>query len=219
MGGMMSNEWIQRVGVGRKRAGLTLLTTGILAVLVLAATTRAEAAAAATSAENDQTGTEIGELVVTAEKRSERFLDVPTSISVVTSQDIKDKDLIALSDIANRAPNVVMSGSSIYPNITIRGVGSPSGTNPGFAPAATVYVDDVYQGRERAANLPLTGIDQIEVLRGPQGTLYGKDTIAGAINITTQKPTNDFEGYIDAQSGNLEFTQLTGTVSGPVVPD
>jgi iron complex outermembrane receptor protein len=165
------------------------------------------------------TGGQVETVVVTAEKRNQRLVDVPTSISVVTAQDIQNKNLVSLSDIASRVPNVVISGSNNYPNITIRGVGSPSGTNPGFAPAAAVYVDDVYQGRERGANIPLSGIDQIEVLRGPQGTLYGKNTIAGALNITTQKPTDQFMASGDVQYGSFNFTQLEGSMSGPLTDD
>src|SRR5271154_4557224 len=136
----------------------------------------------------------------------------------MTAEDIAAKNINAVSDISTRMPNVEISGSSLYPSITIRGVTSQvSGTNSGFAPAAAVYVDDVYQGRDRATNLPMSGIQQIEVLRGPQGTLYGKNTIAGAINITTLRPDNDFVAYGDAQYGNLDYTQLTGTISGPIV--
>ena len=112
-------------------------------------------------------------------------------------------------------PNVDISGSSLYPQITIRGVTSQvSGGNPGFAPAAAVYVDDVYQGRDRATNLPLSGITQIEVLRGPQGTLYGENTIAGAINISTLKPGDQFVAMGDAKVGNLGYYEFDGTVGG-----
>src|ERR1700733_608617 len=146
----------------------------------LAQTTGPQPSATTTSGEQIET------VVVTAEKRSQRLIDVPASISVATAKDMQDENFVALSDISTRMPNVQISGSSLYPNITIRGVTSTvSGGNPGFAPAAAVYVDDVYQGRDRATNIPTSGISQIEVLRGPQGTLYGKDTIAGAINIST----------------------------------
>ena len=187
--------------------GLSLLTAPLLATTALAQAT-------ATS------GDQIETITVTAEKRSQREIDVPTSLSVVTAKDIEDKDMIAVSDLSTRLPNVQIGGSSLYPQITIRGVTSEvSGGNPGFAPAAAVYVDDVYQGRDRATNLPMSGISQIEVLRGPQGTLYGKNTIAGAINITTIKPDDDFFAVGDVQVGNLGYVQTTGTVSGPVADD
>ncbi len=165
-------------------------------------------------------GSAIETVTVTAEKRVQREIDVPTSLSVVTAKDIQDKNMIAVSDLSTRLPNVQISGSSLYPQITIRGVTSQvSGGNPGFAPAAAVYVDDVYQGRDRATNLPMSGISQIEVLRGPQGTLYGKNTIAGAINISTIKPGDEFIALGDFQVGNIGFEQATGTVSGPLGDD
>lgn len=176
--------------------------------------------AQSTTGASTTTGEQIETVVVTAEKRSERLIDVPTSISVMTAEDLAAKNINAVSDISTRMPNVEISGSSLYPAITIRGVTSEvSGTNSGFAPAAAVYVDDVYQGRDRATNLPMSGIQQIEVLRGPQGTLYGKNTIAGAINISTLRPGDDFIAFGDAQYGNLDYTQFTGTISGPIVDD
>ncbi len=172
-------------------------------------------APAPTSSAN-QSGSNVETVIVTAEKRSERLIDVPASISVVTSQDIADKTMIEMSDIAIQVPNVQMQGSSLFPNIVIRGVGSSSGTQTGVDPAAVVYVDGVYQGRERAENIPLAGISQIEVLRGPQGTLYGENTIGGAINITTQRPSDEFEADGDIMFGNLGYVQTTGHVSGPL---
>ncbi len=193
-----------------------LLTACALSALMSTAmggTALAQATANTTSASS---GDQVETVVVTAEKRSQRLIDVPASISVVTAKDMQDESFVALSDISTRMPNVQITGSSLYPAITIRGVSSVvSGGNPGFAPAAAVYVDDVYQGRDRATNIPTSGISQIEVLRGPQGTLYGKDTIAGAINISTLRPSDDFIAFGDAQYGNLNFQQFTGTVSGP----
>ena len=165
------------------------------------------------------TGGDSNEVIVTAEKRAQRLIDVPASISALTARDMKDKHLVALSDLSQQVPNVVMSGSSLFPSVVIRGIGSASGNNPGFAPAATVYVDEVYQGRERAENVPVCGLSQVDVLRGPQSTLYGKNTIAGAINITTQAPTDQFHASADGQYGNLNFGQFCGTVSGPVASD
>ncbi len=166
-----------------------------------------------------QAGSQVETVIVTAERRSQRLIDVPAAISVVNAQDIQDKHLISLSDIAVEVPNVVMTSSSLFPNPTIRGVGSASDGNPGFAPATTTYVDEVYQGRDRATNIPLAGISQVEILRGPQGTLYGKNTIGGAINITTLKPSDEFVANADAQYGNLNFNQFSGIVSGPLIGD
>jgi iron complex outermembrane recepter protein len=188
------------------------------ASLLAPALGHAQSAAGPRAAQQGPSG-ESGEVIVTAEKRAQRLIDVPASISALTARDLKNKHLIALSDLSQQVPNVLISGSSLFPSVVIRGIGSASGGNPGFAPAATVYVDEVYQGRERAENVPVCGISQVDVLRGPQSTLYGKNTIAGAINVTTQAPTSQPHASIDGQFGNLNFGQFCGTVSGPVASD
>jgi iron complex outermembrane receptor protein len=175
---------------------------------------QAPSTAPATTASAAQTGQNVETVIVTAEKRSERLIDVPTSISVVTAADIQDKTMIQLSDIAIQVPNVQFQGSSLFPNIAIRGVGSSSGTQTGVDPAAVVYVDGVYQGRERAENIPLAGIQQVEVLRGPQGTLYGENTIGGAINITTVKPDGEERAEGDIMFGNMGYVQTSAFVTG-----
>jgi iron complex outermembrane receptor protein len=172
--------------------------------------------APATTPSAAQSGQNVETVIVTAEKRSERLIDVPTSISVVTARDIQDKTMIELSDIAAQVPNVQMQGSSLFPNITIRGVGSSSGTETGVDPSVVVYVDGVPMGRERAENTPLDGVQQIEVLRGPQGTLYGENTIGGAINITTVKPSDEVTGSADVMFGNLGYVQTSAFISGPL---
>jgi len=179
----------------------------------------APSTAPATTASAAQSGQNVETVIVTAEKRSERLIDVPTSISVVTAADIQDKTMIQLSDIAIQVPNVQFQGSSLFPNIAIRGVGSPSGTQTGVDPAAVVYVDGVYQGRERAENIPLAGIQQVEVLRGPQGTLYGENTIGGAINITTVKPDGEERAEGDIMFGNLGYVQTSAFVTGALADD
>jgi iron complex outermembrane receptor protein len=179
----------------------------------------APSTAPATTASAAQSGTNVETVIVTAEKRAERLIDVPTSISVVTAADIQDKTMIQLSDIAIQVPNVQFQGSSLFPNIAIRGVGSSSGTQTGVDPAAVVYVDGVYQGRERAENIPLAGIQQIEVLRGPQGTLYGENTIGGAINITTVKPDGQERAEGDIMFGNMGYVQTSALVTGALADD
>jgi iron complex outermembrane receptor protein len=215
----MTRTFSQLLVLRRKRVGYLLLSCAASALALATMPGAAMAQATSSDQTTSQSGSSVETVVVTAEKRSERLIDVPTSISVVTAQDMQDKTMIELSDIATQVPNVQMQGSSLFPNITIRGVGSSSGTETGVDPAAVVYVDGVYQGRERAENIPLAGIQQIEVLRGPQGTLYGENTIGGAINITTNKPSDQFQAYGDAMFGNLGYLQTSGYVSGPLNAD
>ena len=101
--------------------------------------------------------------------------------------------------------------------INIRGIGVPFGlTNDGIEQGVGIYVDDVYYSRVASATFDFLDVAQIEVLRGPQGTLYGKNTTAGAINITTHQPTFDFEGRAEVSLGNLGFKQAKASVSGPL---
>ena len=195
--------------------GLALLaSTAIAAWTNQASAQTVPSTAPATTASAAQSGSNVETIIVTANKRAERLIDVPTSISVVTAQDIQDKTMIQLSDIAVQVPNVQFQGSSLFPNIAIRGIGSPSGTQTGVDPSVVVYVDGVYQGRERAENIPLAGIQQVEVLRGPQGTLYGENTIGGAINITSVKPDGEERAEGDIMFGNLGYVQTSAFVTG-----
>src|SRR5690606_10958895 len=101
--------------------------------------------------------------------------------------------------------------------VNIRGIGAPFGlTNDGIEQGVGIYVDDVYYSRVASATFDFLDVAQIEVLRGPQGTLYGKNTTAGAINITTNQPTFDFEGKAEVSIGNLNFKQAKAAISGPL---
>ena len=199
-----------KFGLGRRLLAGSALAAA-LAALQAPAIAQDPAAGTAAAADSDE------EVIVTAQKRSERLIDVPISISSVSEKQMRSQNLVTLSELGGRLPNVLAANSSLFPNFTIRGISSQSGGSPGFAPAVGVYVDEVFQGRDRAYNVPLEGIARVEVLRGPQGTLYGKNTIGGTISIITEKPTNDFHGSASAQYGNLGFNQETLTLSGPIV--
>jgi iron complex outermembrane receptor protein len=104
--------------------------------------------------------------------------------------------------------------------INIRGLGAPFGlTNDGIEQGVGLYIDQVYYGRIAAATLDFVDVDRVEILRGPQGTLYGKNTTAGAINVTTRRPSFDLEGRGEISYGNLDFIQAKGSISGPIVAD
>jgi iron complex outermembrane recepter protein len=161
----------------------------------------------------------IEEIIVTAQKRTENLRDVPISITVVGTEELKQRNITNVEDIQFGTPNVLTySDDSFNTNIIIRGIGSAS-RNIGFESALGAYIDGVYQGRNDTLFQDLGDAERVEVLRGPQGTLFGKNTTSGAISITTKQPTNDFEGSLRGDYGNYNAYRLSGNVSGPIVTD
>lgn len=155
------------------------------------------------------------EIIVTATKRAEGLQEVPIAISVMSGQEINAKGLTKMEDLSAYMPNVHVAEASGGTNLFIRGVGS--GVNYGFEQSVGTFVDGVYFGRGRSARGKFLDLERVEVLKGPQSTLFGKNTIAGAINITTGQPTEEFEGFISAgYTSELEAKTVTGVVSGPL---
>lgn len=137
------------------------------------------------------------EVVVTAQKRVESLQDVPISVATMSGEKIMDNGITNLEELTLYIPNVNINQGQAQPNLFIRGVGS--GTNAGFEQSVGLYIDGVYSGRGAMATVPLTmDLQRVEVLKGPQGILFGKNTIGGAINITTNKPVFENEGMVDA---------------------
>ncbi|BFM15323.1 TonB-dependent receptor [Maricurvus nonylphenolicus] len=161
-------------------------------------------------------GFALEEIVVTAQKRAQGLQDVPISISAVTGEKIADMGIRDLEEVALYTPNVTINPGQASPNIFIRGIGS--GTNAGFEQSVGLYVDGIYSGRGELANVPfLMDVERVEILKGPQGTLFGKNTIGGAINVTSAKPTSDFEGYVEGlYEAEIGEQIYTGVVSGPL---
>lgn len=158
------------------------------------------------------------EIVVTARRRSENVQDVPVAISVVGSETLESQGTYNINRLTQLQPTLqFFSTNPRNTFINIRGIGAPFGlTNDGFEQGVGVYVDQVYYNRIASATLDFVDVEQIEVLRGPQGTLYGKNTTAGAINITTRAPSFEFEGRAEVSLGNYNFKQAKLSVSGPL---
>jgi iron complex outermembrane recepter protein len=158
------------------------------------------------------------QIVVTARRRTETAQKVPIAISVVRGDHIDNTGAFNVGRLQQLTPTVQFySSNARNSGVNIRGIGVPFGlTNDGIEQGVGIYVDDVYYSRAASATFDFLDVDRIEVLRGPQGTLYGKNTTAGAINITTRAPTFNFEARAEASIGNLGFEQVKAAVSGPL---
>lgn len=157
-------------------------------------------------------------IVVTARRRQETAQEVPLAISVVRGDSIEATGNFNIVKLQQLAPTLqVYTTNPRNTSVNIRGLGVPFGlTSDGFEQGVGIYVDDVYNSRVAAATFDFLDVAQVEVLRGPQGTLYGKNTTAGAISITTNQPTFNFEGRAELTVGNLNLKQAKAAVSGPL---
>lgn len=155
------------------------------------------------------------EVVVTATKREVGMQDVPIALSVMSGEKIMEQGIGSLTDLAVFMPNVHIAEASAGDQLFIRGIGS--GVNYGFEQSVGTFIDGVYFGRGQASRSAFLDVERVEVLKGSQSTLFGKNTIAGAINITTARPGDEFEGIIEG-SYEPEFGGYSGTVtlSGPI---
>ena len=176
------------------------------------------AAAARGSADNESV---LQEVVVTARRRSEQLQDVPMTVNAVTAQAIQDNDVQNVEDLGSFAPNFKISqdrATSSTINAYIRGVGQ---SDPlwGFQPGVGIYVDDVYLARPQAALLDVLDVSQLEVLSGPQGTLYGKNTIAGAIKYVTRDIDGPATVTASVTGGSYGEFDVKLAGSTPLIPD
>ncbi|HET6941795.1 MAG TPA: TonB-dependent receptor, partial [Sphingomicrobium sp.] len=171
---------------------------------------------AATNNEDEDTAT--GDIVVTARRTDERLQRVPSSISAFNERALDRIQAQDTTGLQGAVPNLNIvqgRGSSNATNIFIRGIGQPDALQT-FDPAVGVYVDDVYLSRIRGNQLDLLDVERIEVLRGPQGTLYGKNTIGGAIKFISRKPGDELHAEGSASIGSYSQFDLRGNISGPL---
>lgn len=168
--------------------------------------------------EDVQRSSASADIVVTARRRAEQVQDVPIPISVVGVKELDNTGSFNVARLAQLQPTLQFySTNPRNSSVNIRGLGAPLGlTNDGIDQGVGVYIDQVYLSRVAVATLDFLDVSQIETLRGPQGTLYGKNTVAGAINITSKAPSFNFEGRAELSAGNLEFKQAKASISGPL---
>lgn len=160
-------------------------------------------------------------IIVMARRRAEDIQDVPVAISVVDSKTLESTGSFNVARLTQLQPSLQFYSTNPRNSAAnIRGLGAPFGlTNDGIEQGVGVYIDQVYNSRIAAATFDFLDVEQVEVLRGPQGTLYGKNTTAGAINITTRKPSFEFEGRAEVSVGNLGYVQAKASISGPLIED
>jgi len=194
--------------------------------LIAAAPVHAQSAAlsadtAAGAASDDGEADRLAEVVVTARRRSEDAQRVPAALSVVGGDLLDQSYTINTQGLTALIPS--LNYSSANPRntaFTIRGLGSSvvavSQANDGLEPGVGFYVDQVYHARPATAAFDFADIERVEELRGPQGTLFGKNTTAGALNITTRSPSFTREGLVELSYGDYHFVQAKGWVSGPL---
>ena len=203
------------VAVGAARAQTATSATGI--------SPDSSVAAEPQSLPQDRGGG-LPDVTVTARRRAEDAQRVPGSLQVIGGNLLDRSYTVNTQELSQLVPS--LNYSSANPRntaFTIRGVGSSVGAgsqaNDGLEPGVGFYVDQVYHARPATAAFDFTDIDQIEVLRGPQGTLFGKNTTAGAINVTSRLPTFKPEGEVEISGGSYNFIQAKGSASGPIVDD
>jgi iron complex outermembrane receptor protein len=179
----------------------------------------AQPVAEATTASNEEGPDTAGQdIIVTARRTEERLQRVPSSISAFNERALDRIQATDPTGLQGAVPNLNIvqgRGSSNATNIYIRGVGQPDALQT-FDPAVGVYVDDVYLSRIRGTQLDLLDLERVEVLRGPQGTLYGKNTIGGALKFVTRKPGREFQASGSLALGSYDQRELKLSASGPV---
>ena len=155
------------------------------------------------------------EIVVTAQQRAESLQDVPVSVAAITGDKIAASGVVDLMGLSELVPNFSINETGISTTVTIRGISS--GINPGFEQSVGMYNDGVFYGRDQLARVPMIDMERVEVLRGPQSILFGKNSIAGAVSQISAKPTDEFEGSVTAlYEPDHGETDLRLVLSGPL---
>ncbi|NIJ06500.1 iron complex outermembrane receptor protein [Sphingomonas vulcanisoli] len=202
---------------------LFLAGASLLALPTLAAPNAPAPAAAAEPAADavTQPKADQGEILVTARRRAESAQKVPIALTVLSAATLNDAGAFNVNRMQQLQPSLQFYSSNPRNSaINIRGLGAPFGlTNDGIEQGVGFYLDGVYIGRIGASTFDFVDVDRVEVLRGPQGTLYGKNTTAGAVNVTTRAPSFTPEARVEASYGNYNFLQVKASASTGLVDD
>ena len=188
--------------------------TGLLAVLagVFAGSANAQETTTGDAENGMQPGLE--EIVVTAQKREENLQSVPLSIAAYTSEQLEKSIIQDIYDVGIQTPGMIVN-KEIVGKIYIRGIGAENLTIGGD-PGVALHADGAYIARTSAAIFDLYDVERVEVLRGPQGTLYGRNATGGTVNIISKAPTEEFEGNVLLEVGDYDYTRVGAVISGPL---
>ena len=211
--------------MGQKLASALLCGAAWAAAALSATAASAQSAAAAppspatASTGAATTAPATDEIIVTARQRKESLKNVPIAVTALTGDTLKQEQINSLKDVAPYTPGLNINSDSVgRAFISIRGIGTTLiGT---VQPGVGIFVDGIYQPNTSYLNSPLVDVERVEVLRGPQGTLFGNNTLGGAINVITRQPSNTYTARVDgAYAGDDDYRSLSASVSGPVVRD
>jgi iron complex outermembrane receptor protein len=200
--------------------------SSVVAAVTLITPFIVRAAATATDVNGNEAVSELQEVVVTAQRRDERALDVPIAITAVTGAQLAQANITRSFDLAQVVPGLRIDQDGPFVQPTLRGIGNAI-AGPGVNPAVATYIDGYYQPSELSTNFNLLGVESIQVLKGPQGTLFGRNATGGAIVVTTRQPT--FDTHVEALLGYGRFndyraqlyasTGLTNTIAVNIAAD
>ncbi len=158
----------------------------------------------------------LDEVTVTATRRAESLQDIPVSVIATSGEDIKDMAITNVADATANIPAVTIVQNPIGNFIFMRGIGTP-GSNQGIEQSVSIFHDGIYMGRHQLSRAPFMDLERVEVLRGPQSILFGKNTIAGAVHVISAKPTDEFEALFSGLYGWEDGEQeITAVLSGPL---
>jgi iron complex outermembrane receptor protein len=193
-----------------------LLMTASLATLATAGTAAAAQTTATTAAASDEG---LAEIVVTAQRRAENIQDVPIAITAIGTEFLQSRAITSIESLGAIAPNVKIERAPSNKTISQIAIRGSVTINPAITwePAVGLYLDGVYIAKAQGSIFDVADLERVEVLRGPQGTLYGRNALAGAVNLVTKKPSGEFGGLAEVSYGNYNELRVRGSVDLPKV--
>ena len=183
----------------------------ILAVMLVAPN-----AAFAQSAPAEEANQGVGEIIVTAQKRAENIQDVPVAVSAFSGNTLAERGVSDIQGLATLVPNLGFSNAYSQTRLTLRGLTFADLAAQGGEARVAYHVDGAYMAMSGDIGGTFYDIERVEVNRGPQGTLFGRNATAGTVNVITRNPTDTLSGYLNAEVGNYNTANIDGAISGPL---